>query len=65
MANFIYFFTGTISRENIGSFQRDCSRATHGNCIVKFSHVNERLIDPVSSEDMDECDFMVFFSKEV
>ncbi|PXF47868.1 V-type proton ATPase subunit a3 [Gracilariopsis chorda] len=56
------FFTGTINREKIASFERVLFRATHGNCIVRFADVHEKLADPQTKLKMDKSVFMVFFS---
>ena len=62
LPNLLSFFTGTISREKIASFERVLFRATHGNCIVRFSELKEQLVDPATREKMDKSVFMVFFS---
>eukprot|EP00178_Gracilaria_changii_P013210 TRINITY_DN372_c0_g1_i1.p1 TRINITY_DN372_c0_g1~~TRINITY_DN372_c0_g1_i1.p1 ORF type:complete len:913 (-),score=117.08 TRINITY_DN372_c0_g1_i1:3894-6632(-) len=56
------FFTGTIGREKIASFERVLFRATHGNCIVRFADVQEKLVDPQTKLKVDKSVFMVFFS---
>ncbi|CAN8067741.1 unnamed protein product [Agarophyton chilense] len=56
------FFTGTIAREKIASFERVLFRATHGNCIVRFSDVQKKLVDPQTKLKVDKSVFMVFFS---
>lgn len=56
------FYTGTIEREKIATFERVLFRATHGNCIVRFADVREKLIDPETSAELQKTVFMVFFS---
>lgn len=56
------FFTGTISREKIAAFERVLFRATHGNCIVRFSELKEHLVDPATRLPVHKSVFMVFFS---
>lgn len=61
-ASLLSFFTGTIDREKLSSFERVLFRATHGNCFVRFADIHEKLTDPESREEMEKSVFMVFFS---
>lgn len=61
-SSLLSFFTGTINREKISSFERVLFRATHGNCLVRFADVREKLIDPETNVAMEKTVFMVFFS---
>lgn len=56
------FFTGTIDREKIATFERVLFRATHGNCFVRFADIHEKLVDPETRIEMEKSVFMVFFS---
>lgn len=56
------FCTGTINRENISTFERVLFRATHGNCLVRFADVLEKLVDPETRIETEKSVFMVFFS---
>lgn len=56
------FFTGTINRDKISTFERVLFRATHGNCLVRFADVREKLIDPETKTPTEKSVFMVFFS---
>lgn len=62
MSSMLSFFTGTIHREKIASFERVLFRATHGNCFVRFADIAEKLVDPETKEETDKSVFMVFFS---
>lgn len=61
-SSLLSFFTGTIDRERIASFERVLFRATHGNCIVRFADILEKLVDPETKLKMEKSVFMVFFS---
>lgn len=56
------FFTGTIDREKIATLERVLFRATHGNCLVRFADIREKLVDPETKVEMEKSVFMVFFS---
>lgn len=62
MSSMLSFFTGTIYREKMSSFERVLFRATHGNCFVRFADIGGKLVDPESGEERDKSVFMVFFS---
>lgn len=61
-SSLLSFFTGTINRDKISSFERVLFRATHGNCLVRFADVHEKLIDPETKIATEKSVFMVFFS---
>lgn len=61
-SNLLSFFTGTIARDRISTFERVLFRATHGNCIVRFADLKENMIDPHTRESVHKSVFMVFFS---
>lgn len=56
------FFTGTINRDKIASFERVLFRASHGNCLVRFADVREKLIDPETKVATGKSVFIIFFS---
>lgn len=56
------FYTGTINRDKIATFERVLFRATHGNCLVRFADVREKLVDPETKQATEKTVFMVFFS---
>lgn len=62
MSSMLSFFTGTIDREKIATFERVLFRATHGNCFVRFADIKEKVVDPETNEEKDKDVFMVFFS---
>lgn len=61
-SSLLSFYTGTISREKIATFERVLFRATHGNCLVRFADVHEKLVDPDTKQATEKSVFMVFFS---
>lgn len=61
-SSLLSFFTGTINRDKIATFERVLFRATHGNCLVRFADVREKLIDPATKVATEKSVFMVFFS---
>lgn len=61
-SSLLSFFTGTIIRDKIATFERVLFRATHGNCLVRFADVPEKLIDPSTNVATEKSVFMVFFS---
>lgn len=56
------FFTGTVEREKLSSFERVLFRATHGNCFVRFADIPQKLVDPETKDEKEKSVFMVFFS---
>lgn len=61
-SSLLSFFTGTVDREKLSSFERVLFRATHGNCFVRFADIHEKLTDLDSKEEKEKSVFMVFFS---
>lgn len=61
-SSLLSFYTGTINREKIATFERVLFRATHGNCLVRFADVREKLTDPETKQPTEKSVFMVFFS---
>lgn len=61
-SSLLSFFTGTMDREKLATFERVLFRATRGNCFVRFADIQEQLVDPETGEKKDKSVFMVFFS---
>lgn len=61
-SSLLSFYTGTINRDKIATFERVLFRATHGNCLVRFADIRDKLIDPVTNIESEKSVFMVFFS---
>lgn len=61
-SSLLSFFTGTINRERIATFERVLFRATRGNCLVRFADIPEKLFDAETKEEREKSVFMVFFS---
>lgn len=61
-SSLLSFFTGTIDREKIATFERVLFRATRGNCLVRFADIPEKLFDTETEEEKEKSVFMVFFS---
>ena len=56
------FFTGTIDREKINSFEYALFRATLEICIVRLEEVKEPSVDFVSPKSTHKSVFMLFIS---
>ncbi|GFY99230.1 vacuolar proton ATPase A1 [Actinidia rufa] len=58
------FISGIISKSKVLRFERMLFRATRGNMLFNQALADERILDPISTERIEEMVFVVFFSGE-
>ncbi|XP_057473311.1 V-type proton ATPase subunit a1-like [Actinidia eriantha] len=58
------FVSGIISKSKVLRFERMLFRATRGNMLFNQASADERILDPISTERIEEMVFVVFFSGE-
>ncbi|PSR95155.1 V-type proton ATPase subunit a1 like [Actinidia chinensis var. chinensis] len=58
------FVSGIISKSKVLRFERMLFRATRGNMLFNQAPADERILDPISTERIEEMVFVVFFSGE-
>ncbi|KAI3847971.1 hypothetical protein MKX03_008866 [Papaver bracteatum] len=58
------YISGIVCKSKALSFEKMLFRATRGNMLFKHAPVEERLMDPVSTEMVEKAVFVVFFSGE-
>ncbi|KAI3650773.1 hypothetical protein MP228_004254 [Amoeboaphelidium protococcarum] len=56
----LQFVTGTLPRGRMQVFERILWRALRGNVFMDYAEISERIVDPVSEEEIEKNVFIVF-----
>eukprot|EP00611_Tribonema_gayanum_P016592 TRINITY_DN2898_c0_g1_i2.p1 TRINITY_DN2898_c0_g1~~TRINITY_DN2898_c0_g1_i2.p1 ORF type:complete len:922 (+),score=339.06 TRINITY_DN2898_c0_g1_i2:250-3015(+) len=55
------YIAGVVNLDDRSRFERQLFRSTRGNCYVRFSEIEQPLVDPSTGEAVPKLVFLVFF----